>query len=192
MITPLVLATVLLTPGAAMSASTQTATFAAGCFWGIEKYVGALPGVVSTRVGYTGGTVKNPTYELVCTGQTGHAEAVEVVYDPSKISYDNLLEFFFTHHDPTTQDQQGNDIGTQYRSAIFTHTPEQQAAAERTVKILTDAHVFRRPMTTTIEPAGPFYSAEDYHQKYLQKNPQGYCHINFQSAKVKDALRAAK
>lgn len=172
------------------STSTQVATFAAGCFWGIEKYFGQIPGAVGTRVGYTGGTVKNPTYEQVCTGRTGHAEAVEVTYDPSRVSYEALLEFFFTHHDPTTLNRQGNDTGTQYRSAVFPHTPEQDAAARKALQALEASGVFRKPVVTRIEPAGAFYAAEEYHQQYLKKNPFGYCHINLQSAKVQDVLRA--
>ena len=174
------------------AAQAQTATFAGGCFWGIEKIFGELSGVLSTRVGYTGGTVPDPSYELVCTGRTGHAEAIEVVFDPSTISYEELVEFFFTHHDSTTLNRQGNDVGTQYRSAIFFHTPEQQAAAARAIDALTAAKIFRTPVTTTVEPAGPFYPAEDYHQKYLKKNPDGYCHILLQPSKVRETLRAVR
>jgi peptide-methionine (S)-S-oxide reductase len=175
-----------------VSAAEQTATFAGGCFWGMEKVFGELKGVVSTRVGYTGGTAKNPTYEMVCTGRTGHAEAIGVTYDPTRISYEELLEFFFTHHDPTTLNRQGNDVGTQYRSAIFYQTPEQQAAARRAKDVLTRSGVFHGPIVSTIEPAGEFFPAEEYHQKYLQKNPHGYCDIHLQSAKVRDILRAAR
>lgn len=170
----------------------EKATFAGGCFWGMEKYLGEIPGVMTTQVGYTGGNVKNPSYELVCTGSTGHAEAVELTFDPSKISYEDLLIFFFTHHDPTTLNRQGNDIGTQYRSAIFYHSPEQKASAEKFKKALADAKVFRGSVVTEIVPAREFYAAEDYHQKYLQKNPHGYCHILLQSAKVKEVLEKAK
>jgi peptide-methionine (S)-S-oxide reductase len=171
--------------------TTQTATFAAGCFWGVEKIFGELPGVRSTRVGYTGGTVADPSYEEVCTGRTGHAEAIEVAYDPSKVSYEELVEFFFTHHDSTTRNRQGNDVGTQYRSAIFYHTPEQRAVAERAIRALDASGVLRGKVTTTLEPAGPFYAAEEYHQDYLKKNPNGYCHILLQPAKTRDVLRAA-
>ncbi len=174
-----------------MATTTETATFAAGCFWGVEKFVGELPGVVATRVGYTGGTTKQPTYEEVCTGQTGHAEAVEVTYDPARVSYEDLLEFFFTHHDPTTLNRQGNDVGTQYRSAIFTHNSRQEEAARRAIEILARSGVFRKPVVTRVEPAGDFFLAEDYHQKYLQKNPNGYCDIHLQSAKVREILRMA-
>ena len=170
----------------------QTATFAGGCFWGMEKVFGELPGVVSTRVGYTGGTTPNPGYEMVCTGRTGHAEAIEVTYDPARVSYDDLLEFFFTHHNPTTLNRQGNDVGTQYRSAIFYHTSEQQAAAASAVEALTRAKVFHSPIVTAVEPAGELYPAEEYHQQYLKKNPNGYCDIQLQSAKVREVLRAAR
>lgn len=168
----------------------QKATFAAGCFWGIEKYFGMEKGVVQTRVGYTGGTRKNPTYEAVCTGTTGHAEAVEVVFDPAQTSYENLLEFFFTHHDPTTLNRQGNDVGTQYRSAIFYHTPEQRAAAQKAIAVLGHSGIFKHPIVTEVAPAGEFYAAEEYHQKYLEKNPRGYCHIQLQSGRIREALRA--
>ncbi len=177
--------------GANASEQRQVATFAGGCFWGIEKYFGEQPGVISTRVGYTGGATKNPSYEAVCSGRTGHAEAVEVTYDPAQTTYEALLEFFFTHHDPTTLNRQGNDAGTQYRSAIFTRTPEQHAAAVRGKTALEASKVFGKPIVTAIEPAGEFYPAEEYHQKYLQKNPKGYCHILFQSAAVRNVLRAA-
>jgi len=173
-------------------AMTQTATFAAGCFWGIEKYFGQLPGVASTRVGYTGGSVKNPSYERVCDGTTGHAEAIEVVYDPAKISYGELLEFFFTHHDPTQLNKQGNDVGTQYRSAVFYHTPEQEKAVREAKELLGKSEIFKKPVVTEIAPAREFYAAEDYHQKYLEKNPHGYCHINLQSPKVKKLLQDAR
>ena len=170
----------------------QKATFAGGCFWGMEKAFGELNGIVATRVGYTGGAVKNPNYELVCTGKTGHAEAIEVTYDPSRIRYDDLLEFFFTHHDPTTLNRQGNDAGTQYRSAIFYHTPEEQTAALKAKEVLNQSGVFKRPVVTAIEPAGEFYPAEDYHQKYLKKNPGGYCDIHLQSAQVREILQRQK
>ena len=172
--------------------STERATFAAGCFWGVEKVFGALPGVVSTQVGYTGGTVPKPNYEEVCTGRTGHAEAVELTYDPTQVSYDDLIEFFFRHHDPTTLNRQGNDIGTQYRSAIFYHTKEQEAAARSAIDALQKAGILKRPVTTTVEPAGEFYRAEEYHQKYLKKNPLGYCHIQLQSAKIGEVLQKAR
>jgi peptide-methionine (S)-S-oxide reductase len=172
--------------------ASEKATFAAGCFWGVEKVFGALPGVLSTQVGYTGGTIADPSYEEVCTGRTGHAEAVEVTYDPSRISYDELVEFFFRHHDPTTLNRQGNDAGTQYRSAIFYHTKEQKAAAENAIQALQKSGIFKAPVVTTIEPAGEFYRAEEYHQKYLKKNPFGYCHIQLQSAKIGEVLQKAR
>ena len=173
------------------SVKKETATFAGGCFWGFEKYFAEIPGVIATRVGYSGGTVKDPTYEQVCTGLTGHAESLEVVFDPAKTSYEDLVTFFFMHHDPTTLNRQGNDVGTQYRSAIFTHSPEQMKTAQAAKAALEKAAVFKKPITTEIVPAGPFYAAEDYHQKYLQKNPGGYCHINLQSNKVEKVLKAA-
>lgn len=173
-----------------MTMKTEKATFAGGCFWGMEKVFGEIEGVTATRVGYTGGKLKNPGYEAVCTGLTGHAESIEVTFDPSKVSYEDLLEFFFAHHDPTTLNRQGNDAGTQYRSAIFTHSPEQKKAAEHAKALLQAAHVFKQPITTQIASAGEFYAAENYHQKYLEKNPGGYCHINFQSKRVGEVLRA--
>ena len=145
----------------------DTATFAAGCFWGVEAAFRRLDGVVKTCVGYTGGTVENPTYKDVCSGRTGHAEAVRVTFDPAKISYERLLDVFWASHDPTQLNRQGPDIGTQYRSAIFTHTPEQERLARESKAKLDGA--FGRPVVTEIEPAGPFYMAEDYHQQYLEK-----------------------
>jgi peptide methionine sulfoxide reductase msrA/msrB len=146
-----------------------TATFAAGCFWGVESEFRALDGVVDAAVGYTGGKTSHPTYEQVCADRTGHAEAVEVKYDPARISYEKLLEAFWEMHDPTTPNRQGPDIGSHYRSAVFVHD-EQQAAAARAVKAALDkAGRFRRPIVTEIVPAAPFYRAEDYHQQYFQK-----------------------
>ncbi len=170
----------------------QKATFGAGCFWGVEKVFGDLPGVASTQVGYAGGNLKDPTYEQICSGRTGHAEVIEIVYDPSKISYDELLEAFWRHHDPTTLNRQGNDVGTQYRSAIFYHTLEQRAAAERTKALLDKAHIFKHPIVTEITEATPFYPAEETHQKYLKKNPHGYCSLQLQSAKISEVLRRAR
>ena len=154
------------------------ATLAGGCFWGVEELMRSMPGVISTRVGYTGGTTVNPVYEDVHTGSTGHAEAIEIVYDPAKLTYQAILEYFFTLHDPTTLNRQGNDIGTQYRSAIFYHDDAQRQVAEQ-VKAKVDASGFwPRKLTTEITPAATFYSAEDYHQNYLQKHPGGYtCHF---------------
>ncbi|MCM5554667.1 peptide-methionine (S)-S-oxide reductase MsrA [Pleomorphomonas sp. NRK KF1] len=154
------------------------ATFALGCFWGAERLFWRLPGVYLTSVGYSGGFTENPTYEEVCSGRTGHAEAVQVVFDPDAVSYAELVRLFFESHDPTQGMRQGNDVGTQYRSAIFVHDGAQRAVAEAArdayAKALAKAG---RPaeITTTIEPAGPYYFAEDYHQQYLAKNPSGYC-----------------
>lgn len=171
---------------------TEKAVFAAGCFWGVEKVFGALSGVASTQVGYTGGTTQNPTYEQVCAGRTGHAEAVEVTFDPAVISYDELLEVFFRHHNPTTPDRQGNDVGTQYRSAVFYHSPEQKKAAWAALQALEKAKLFRDGIVTEVSPALEFYRAEEYHQKYLKKNPFGYCSLQMQSAKVGEVLKAVR
>ncbi len=173
-----------------MKSDLKKATFAAGCFWGVEKIFAALPGVAETSVGYTGGTKKNPTYEQGCTGQTGHAEAIEIVYDPAKISYEELLTMFWQYHDPTTLNRQGNDAGTQYRSAIFVHDAAQKEAAERSKTALDEAHVFKQPIVTEITPAGEFWPAEEYHQDYLKKNPNGYCHIHLQSKKIAEILKS--
>jgi peptide-methionine (S)-S-oxide reductase len=160
-------------------AGTQVAEFALGCFWGAEKMFWQTPGVVSTSVGYEGGFTPNPTYEEVCTGRTGHAETVRVVFDPAKVSYSELLRRFWEAHDPTQGMRQGNDLGSQYRSVIFYHSPEQRAQAEESAaayqKRLTEAGYGE--ITTEIVPAGEFYFAEDYHQQYLSdtKNPYGYC-----------------
>ena len=153
------------------------ATFAAGCFWGVEATFRQLPGVISTRVGYTGGNFADPTYKDVCTDRTGHAEAVEVEYDPGKISYDQLLEVFWENHDPTQLNRQGPDWGTQYRSAIFFHSPEQEAAAKAAKAKLEKSHRFSRPVVTQIVPAVMFFEAEDYHQQYLEKKGLASCHI---------------
>jgi peptide-methionine (S)-S-oxide reductase len=155
----------------------ETAVFALGCFWGAERDFWQTAGVYSTAVGYAGGFTPNPTYHEVCSGATGHAEAVLVVFDPNVVTYDELLKVFWEHHDPTQGMRQGNDAGTQYRSAIYTSSPEQQAAAlgsrDRYGEVLRASGY--DPITTEIEPAGPFYYAEDYHQQYLAKNPGGYC-----------------
>jgi len=155
----------------------EKATFSAGCFWGVEETFRKLEGVTSTTVGYTGGSTENPTYEQVCSGHTGHAESVEVIYDPAKISYDRLLDVFWSNHNPTTPNRQGPDVGTQYRSAIFYHSPEQQAAAVASRDRLQASGKFRSPIVTQILPAGPFYRAEEYHQRYLEKQGRGSCHI---------------
>jgi peptide-methionine (S)-S-oxide reductase len=153
------------------------ATFAAGCFWGVEQAFRKIPGVLSATSGYTGGTAKNPTYKEVCTGRTGHAEAVELEFDPSQVSYQQLLAAFFQTHDPTTPNRQGPDVGTQYRSAIFFHDAEQEAAARDAVKTLEKSKLYERPIVTQIVPASDFYRAEEYHQNYLEKNGLGACHL---------------
>jgi peptide-methionine (S)-S-oxide reductase len=156
---------------------TQIATFALGCFWGAEKDFWQTPGVISTAVGYAGGFTPNPTYEEVCSGRTGHAEAVQVVFDPERVSYDELLRVFWEHHDPTQGNRQGNDVGSQYRSAIYTHGPEQAAVAEAS-RAMYQAELTKAgygTITTEIREAPGFYFAEDYHQQYLEKNPRGYC-----------------
>lgn len=150
--------------------SIKSATFAAGCFWGVEDRLGKIPGVLETVVGYTGGEVENPTYRMVCTNHTGHAEAVRVSYDSDKINYDTLVKRFFEIHNPTTLDRQGPDIGSQYRSAIFYHNDEQRQIAERVKEELNLSGKFPFPIVTEIVPAGDFYEAEDYHQKYYAKN----------------------
>jgi len=156
--------------------SLQKATFGAGCFWGVEAEFRQLPkGVVSTAVGYEGGTMKNPTYRDVCTDRTGHAEVVEVEYEPEKISYEDLLKVFWANHDPTTLNRQGPDVGTQYRSVIFYHTPEQQAAALASKEKLEKSGKYRRPIVTEIVPATTFYRAEEYHQQYLEKRGLSSC-----------------
>ena len=155
---------------------TQTAIFGLGCFWGAEKAFWGLPGVVTTAVGYAGGSTPNPTYEEACTGRTGHAEVVLVAYDPSQTSYEALLKTFWEDHDPTQGMRQGNDMGTQYRSLILTTNDAQRAAAEASRDAF-QANLTRAgfgAITTEIAPAGPFYYAEDYHQQYLEKNPRGY------------------
>ncbi len=151
------------------------ATFAAGCFWGVEEAFRNLPGVTATAVGYEGGTTKNPTYHDVCAGATGHAETVEVDYDPAQISYERLLDAFWANHDPTTKNRQGPDVGTQYRSAIFYHTPEQETAARESMARAQAK--FRKPIATEIVPASQFYRAEEYHQQYLAKKGLSHCHI---------------
>ncbi|HXJ18799.1 MAG TPA: bifunctional methionine sulfoxide reductase B/A protein [Polyangia bacterium] len=156
----------------------ETAVLAGGCFWGMEEILRQIPGVVETQVGYTGGKTGHPTYEDVHAGSTGHAEAVKIVFDPAKLSYDDLLEkWFFRMHDPTTRNRQGNDVGTQYRSAIFVTSPEQRKVAEQAKAHAQASGRWKAPIVTEIVEAGAFTPAEDYHQKYLEKNPGGYsCH----------------
>lgn len=155
----------------------KKATFGAGCFWGVEEAFRTIEGVADTAVGYLGGTLENPTYHDVCTNTTGHAEVVEVQYDPAKVAYDQLLDVFWKIHDPTTLNRQGPDVGTQYRSAIFYHDEEQKAAAEASRERLHASGRFRRPIVTEISPTSQFYRAEEYHQRYLQKRGKNHCSI---------------
>lgn len=155
----------------------EIATFAAGCFWGVEEAFCKLPGIKSTMVGYTGGHTQNPTYKEVCTDTTGHAEAVQIVYDPERVTYDDLLNVFWSIHDPTQYHRQGPDVGSQYRSAIFYHTPEQEAAARASMERLVQSGRYSRPVVTEIVPAGVFYRAEEYHQQYFIKQGGGQCRL---------------
>jgi peptide-methionine (S)-S-oxide reductase len=158
-----------------MSRELHKATFAAGCFWGVEAAFRRVPGVVSTVVGYTGGKTQDPTYEEVSTGRTGHAESVQVVYDASRVTYDDLLNRFWELHNPTERDRQGPDIGPQYRSAIFYHNAEQKAAAESSRKRLEESGRYKNQIVTEIVPATAFFRAEEYHQQYLEKRERGEC-----------------
>lgn len=156
----------------------EVAILAGGCFWGMEEILRKIPGVLETRVGYTGGSVPNPNYRLICTGITGHAEAIEIAFDPAMITYEKVLDYFFRMHDPTTLNRQHNDVGTQYRSAIFYTSDEQKAVAERVKAQFDKSGRFKKPIVTEITKASQFYVAEDYHQKYLVNNPGGYnCHV---------------
>ena len=155
----------------------EKATFAAGCFWGVEAAFRQVKGVASTAVGYMGGTLKDPTYQDVCTDRTGHAEVVQVEYDPAQVSYDDLLRVFWENHDPTTLNRQGPDAGTQYRSAIFFHTPEQEAAAKASKDALSRSGEYKRPIVTEITRAPEFWRAEDYHQQYLEKRGLAHCRL---------------
>ena len=157
--------------------TTGKATFAAGCFWGVEAAFRQVPGVVSTAVGYSGGHTQDPTYEEVCTDATGHAEVVQVEYDPSRVTYEQLLDVFWNEHDPTQRNRQGPDVGTQYRSAIFFHTPDQRDAATRSKEALAESGSYRKPIATEITAASKFYPAEEYHQRYLEKRGLATCKI---------------
>jgi peptide-methionine (S)-S-oxide reductase len=157
--------------------TTEKATFGAGCFWGVEETFRNLKGVVGTVVGYAGGTKGNPTYEDVCTDETGHAEVVEVEFDPAQISYEQLLDVFWSNHNPTTLNRQGPDVGAQYRSVIFYHTPAQKAAAEASKQKMDKSGRFNRRIVTQIEPAPKFWRAEEYHQRYLQKRGRSHCAV---------------
>jgi peptide methionine sulfoxide reductase msrA/msrB len=164
-------------PAATNRAATETATFAAGCFWGVESAFRQVPGVVDAMVGYTGGTVTNPTYRQVCSHRTGHAEAVQVTFDPAKVTYEKLLEVFFKMHDPTQVNRQGPDVGDQYRSAVFYHDEAQKAAAEKVKAEMEKSGRFKAPIATRIVPAVTFYRAEEYHQRYFEKNNLPSCHV---------------
>jgi peptide-methionine (S)-S-oxide reductase len=155
----------------------EKATFGAGCFWGVEATFRQIPGVIDAAVGYLGGTLVDPTYEDVCTDRTGHAEVVQVTFDPAKVSYEQMLNVFWEMHDPTTLNRQGPDIGTQYRSAIFFHSPEQEAIALKSRAEIEASGKFRRPVVTEITPASTFYRAEEYHQRYLEKRGLTHCQI---------------
>jgi peptide methionine sulfoxide reductase msrA/msrB len=160
----------------------ELAVFAAGCFWGTEEYFRRLPGVAATAVGYSGGSTANPSYEEVCSGKTGHAESLKIEFDPSRISYAELLQHFFRMHDPTQKNRQGNDVGTQYRSVVFFQDEAQRRAAEAFIAELAKSGKLRAPIATEVTRAMPFYSAEEYHQDYLRKNPGGYCHVDLSLA----------
>jgi peptide methionine sulfoxide reductase msrA/msrB len=164
------------------SGDKETAIFAAGCFWGVQEYFSRVKGVIKSESGYAGGTRKNPTYEEVCTGKTGHAESVRVTFDPKVVSYERLLQHFWELHDPTSLNKQGNDRGTQYRSAIFYTNPEQEKTAKASLEKLAKSGRYSEKIVTEISPAREFYPAEEYHQDYLKKNPGGYCHINLKKA----------
>ena len=156
----------------------EVATLGAGCFWCVDTLFRELRGVTSVVSGYAGGTRANPSYEQVCTGATGHAEVVQITFDPQQISYHDLLEVFFSVHDPTTLNRQGADVGTQYRSVIFAHSPEQRAVAEQTIKEIDAQHIWDDPIVTQVVDESPFYAAEAYHQNYYTNNPnQGYCRV---------------
>ncbi|HET7106303.1 MAG TPA: peptide-methionine (S)-S-oxide reductase MsrA [Candidatus Acidoferrum sp.] len=155
----------------------EIATFGAGCFWGIEAAFRRVPGVLDAAVGYSGGRTENPSYQDVCTDTTGHAEVVQVTFDPAKLTYEQLLDVFWTIHDPTQVNRQGPDYGKQYRTAIFFHSPEQEASAKKSKQALEASGKLRRPVATEITAAGPFWRAEEYHQRYLEKRGAASCHI---------------
>lgn len=159
------------------NAKTQLATFGAGCFWGVEERFRQTPGVVATAVGYMGGKLEKPTYKDVCTDRTGHAEVVQVEFDPARVSYEQLLDLFWKSHNPTTLNRQGPDVGTQYRSAVFFHSPEQEATAKASKEKLQASGRFKKPVVTEITPAATFWRAEEYHQQYLSKRGLGACHV---------------
>jgi peptide-methionine (S)-S-oxide reductase len=161
---------------------TETATFGAGCFWGVEAAFRQVPGVRDTEVGYSGGWTENPSYKEVCTSRTGHAEAVRVTYDPERVSYEELLDVFWQNHDPTTKDRQGPDVGPQYRSVVFAHSPEQEAAARASAERVQASLPAGRRVVTEIVPEAPFYLAEDYHQRYLEKMGRASCTVELQQA----------
>ena len=163
----------------------ETAIFAGGCFWGVQEYFSRVKGVIKSESGYTGGTKKNPTYEEICTGKTGHAESVRVIFNPKVVSYEKLLEHFWDLHDPTSLNKQGNDVGSQYRSAIFYTSPEQEKKAKASLAKLAKSGEYSKKIVTEILPAKEFYLAEEYHQDYLKKNPGGYCHIDLSKANKK-------
>jgi peptide-methionine (S)-S-oxide reductase len=155
----------------------EIATFGAGCFWGVEAKFRMIPGVEDALVGYSGGKTESPTYKEVCTDKTGHAEVVQVTFDPKKVSYETLVEAFWHMHDPTQVNRQGPDSGTQYRTAIFYHSPEQKTIAEKSKATLNASRKFSKPIATEITPAGPFWKAEEYHQRYLEKRGAASCHF---------------
>ena len=161
-----------------MSSQNEVATLAGGCFWCLEAVYDQMRGVVSVESGYMGGKVENPSYRAVCTGTTGHAEVIQITYDPTQVSFQDLLDVFFVIHDPTTLNRQGNDVGTQYRSAIYTHTPEQKEIANKVIAALNAEHRWNNPIVTEVTPAEKFYIAEDYHQEYFANNGrEGYCQV---------------
>ncbi|MCS1352399.1 peptide-methionine (S)-S-oxide reductase MsrA [Mechercharimyces sp. CAU 1602] len=155
----------------------EKATFGAGCFWGVEELFRQLPGVKDTAVGYMGGEKDNPTYEEVCSDRTGHAEVVQISFDPNEVKYSELLHVFWENHNPTTKNRQGPDIGSQYRSAVFTHSPHQEEVARQVKEELQKSGKYKSPIVTEITPAAPFYRAEEYHQRYLHKRGMGSCHL---------------